>query len=364
MPNDAFEYVLPAIRGVQARREFFTSMCPMRLIPKIFLFDEDELPAEQRAQRVLNKARVPEIASYILENPENFTFSAITASIDGEARFEPMGDGGHQGRIGTLHVSMQARFIINDGQHRRAAIETALRSNPDLGEEAIAVVFFLDRGLQRCQQMFADLNRHAVRVSPSLGLLYDQRDIRAKLARNIALRSPLFRDVVEMERSTLSARSRKLFTLSAIHTATNALFAGNEPDSIDAETNRAIEFWETLADNIPEWKMVRDRRLTAGEVRRDFIHSHGIALHAFGRVGNALAAQGRPWKKALAPLRQIDWSRSSSTIWEGRALVGGRISKSESNVTLTTNYIKSRLKMSLGPEEKRAEDAFKRGNNG
>jgi DNA sulfur modification protein DndB len=304
------------------------------------------------------------MAAYIRENPDTYTFSAITASIDGVARFVPQQDGGHQARIGLLHVPMQSRFIINDGQHRRAAIEAALKTHPELGDESIAVVFFMDRGLQRCQQMFADLNRHAVRVSPSLGLLYDQRDIRAKLARNIALKSALFRDVVEMERSTLSPRSRKLFTLSAIHTGTNALFAGREPASLDEETAAAIDYWEAVADNILEWKMVRERRLTAGEVRRDFIHSHGIVLHALGRVGNALLSDGRNWKKSLVALKGIDWSRSSSQIWEGRALLGGRVSKADSNVTLTSNYIKKQLKLPLGPEEQRAEDAFKRGSHG
>ena len=38
-----FEYVFPAIRGIQAGREYYVSMCPLRLIPRIFLFDEDEL---------------------------------------------------------------------------------------------------------------------------------------------------------------------------------------------------------------------------------------------------------------------------------------------------------------------------------
>ena len=55
----------PAIRGVQAGREYYISMCPLRLIPKIFLFDEEELVPELRAQRVLNKTKVPEIARYL-----------------------------------------------------------------------------------------------------------------------------------------------------------------------------------------------------------------------------------------------------------------------------------------------------------
>ena len=62
-------------------------MCPLKLIPKIFLFDEDEIPPELRAQRTLNRARVPEITQYLTENPSEYVFSAITASIDGDVEF-------------------------------------------------------------------------------------------------------------------------------------------------------------------------------------------------------------------------------------------------------------------------------------
>ena len=38
-----FGYSFPAIRGIQAHREYFVSMCPLRLLPKIFLFNEEEI---------------------------------------------------------------------------------------------------------------------------------------------------------------------------------------------------------------------------------------------------------------------------------------------------------------------------------
>src|ERR1035441_4443230 len=85
---EQFSYVLWAIRGVQAGRQYFVAMCPLKLIPKLFLYDEEELPTELRAQRTLNRARVPEIARYITENPTEYVFSAITASIDAEVFFQ------------------------------------------------------------------------------------------------------------------------------------------------------------------------------------------------------------------------------------------------------------------------------------
>lgn len=360
-----FEYVFPAIRGVQAKREYFVSMCPMRLIPRIFLFNEEELVPELRAQRVLNKARIPELTRYIVHNRDSYTFSAITASIDGEVRFDPLGSGAEGRRVGILHIPMAARFVINDGQHRRAAIEQAIRENPEIADESIAVVFFLDIGLERSQQMFADLNRHAIRPSTSLGVLYDHRDEGARLTKLALLKLPLFKDLTEMERSTLSARSRKLFTLSALYSANRALLARMDEASVQDRHELATAFWEEVAKHFLEWRQVHAREMAAAEVRRDLLHSHGIVLLALGRVGNALLReQPKTWKKTLKLLAKIDWSRSNAKMWEGRAMVGGKVSKATTHVVLTTNVIKARLGLCLTPEEQRVEDAFRRGEHG
>jgi DNA sulfur modification protein DndB len=358
---DSFEYVFPAIRGIQAGREYYVSQCPLRLIPKLFQFDDPDLPAEVRAQRVLNRARLPEMAHYVTANPDTYVFSALTASIDAEVRFDPLPGGGDGGRLGLLRIPMTARFVINDGQHRRGAIELALEQEPSFGDETIAVVFFLDRGLDRSQQMFADLNRYAIRPSTSIGVLYDHRDPYASIARAVVASSPLLRDIVEMERSTLSPRSRKLFTLSAIFTACRALLVEVDEAELLGHIEVATDFWEGVSEGFPEWHMVRDRKLSAGEVRTDFIHSHGTVIHALGRVGNALRVNGEVnWKEVGVRLGEIDWHKSNAKLWEGRAMTAGRVSKSSNNVTLTTNVLKHQLGVELTPEEQRVEDAFRR----
>jgi len=339
-------------------------MCPLRLIPKIFLFDDEELAPEVRAQRILNKGRLPALTRYIVDNPDDYVFSALTASVDGDIRFEGIADGGVGMRAGQIRVSMASRFLINDGQHRRAAIEQALKENPDLGEETIAVVFFHDVGLARCQQMFADLNRHAVRPPRSIGVLYDHRDDLAITVRLLAMRTPAFRGHVDMESSTLSQRSRKLFTLSSVYYATQALLQGLTINK-DQPQELAEAYWTAVDAMIPEWKLVRQRELAASEVRRDFLHSHGIALHALGRVGNSLLRKSlapRTWTPTLKRLSTVDWSRAN-TDWEGRALIGGRVSKNHQNLALTVNYLRQHLKLELSAEEQRVEDAYVRGDS-
>lgn len=349
-----FEYVFPAIRGIQAGREYYVSMCPVRLIPKIFSFDDEEIPPEMRAQRVLNRSRIPEIARYILDNPTDYIFSAITVSINSNLTFEPI----DSEDIGKLIIPMDARFVINDGQHRRAAFEQALKENPDLGDETIAVVFFLDIGLKRSQQMFTDLNRYAVHPDPSLNILYDQRDRKSILAKSVVKEVKIFDKLTDMERSNLPVRSSKLFTLSSIYSATQALLANHKSEELEKQVSIAVKFWQAISKNIPDWQQVLDKKVSPGEIRREYIHSHAVTLAGIGGAGAVLLSiYPDSWEARLKALQKIDWSRSNPD-WEGRVMFGGKLSKSRTCVAFMTAYLKQAMRLPLTPEEERLEKAF------
>jgi DNA sulfur modification protein DndB len=326
------------------------------MLRQISIFDEDELPPELRAQRTLNKARIPEISNYIIDNPDDYIFSALTVSIDSDVIFEPLHG---QDRLGLLRVPMDARFIINDGQHRRAAIIEALDQRPELSHETIAVVFFLDIGLERSQQMFADLNRHAIRPSRSLGLLYDHRSDKAKLAKLVIMKSDFFRDIVDMEKSSLARRSRKLFTLSAFYNACADLIEGIATGKLLEDAEIARNYWESVAKYFPLWEQVREGQILASEIRENYIHSHGIALQAIGKAGNILLKKHpKDWSNRLKALEIIDWTRSNAKLWEGRAMIGGKISKVSTNIILTTNVVLKTLLLPLSEEYQRIENAY------
>jgi DNA sulfur modification protein DndB len=343
-------YSFTALRGIQAGREYYLVMCPLKLIPRVFLFDEPEVPPELRAQRILNRTRIPEITRYIVEHPTEYTFSAITASIDGEVEFIPHDTRGPGRNYGELRVDMQARFLINDGQHRRAALEEALKQRPELGDETMAVVFFLDAGLKRSQQMFADLNKHAVRPSLSIGVLYDHRDQMASLVKKLVNTIPIFKDRTELEKTSISNRSTKLFTLSGVYQATEALLKNVKADSHDKET-LAKAYWERLTDLLPEWQWAIQSKVSPMDLRQNYVHMHGVVLHALGIVGGQLLeTQPHDWHKRLDRLRNVDWSRRNKQ-WEGRAMVGGRMSKAQNNLALTVAYLKKVLDLPLTSEE-------------
>src|SRR5206468_3439133 len=105
------------------------------------------------------KSRIPEMTQYILDNEDGYLFSSLTASFNCEPDFQVLVK--EHPDIGILELPFESDLVINDGQHRRAAIEEALKENPKVGDETISVVLFPWEDLDRMQQMFSDLNRTA-----------------------------------------------------------------------------------------------------------------------------------------------------------------------------------------------------------
>ncbi len=352
-----FSHTFPAARGVQSGRPCYVAMCPLRLVPKIFIFDGQEVPPELRAQRVLNRSRVPDIVSYLVDNPSDYTLSGITASVDGNVSFEPSTDTGLGQNLGLLSIPMDAKILINDGQHRREAIVQAIEQNPELGYDNIPVLFFIDDGLKRSQQMFADLNKHAVRPSDSISTLYDHRDALSELARNVAREVKVFSRLTEMERSSISNRSSKLFTLSAIKNASKALLVKGKNEPITKEEqDLAIDFWNEIAANMRDWQLALEKKVATFELREQYVHAHGVMLQALGQVGADLLFKPKSqWSQLLVGLQEVDWARANSA-WEGRAMHHGRISKARSSVILTGNYIKQQLGIPLTLSEQEYEE--------
>lgn len=330
-------YTFAAIRGIQASRAFYVAMVPLKTLERLFRYDEEDLPAQLRAQRDLNKGRIPGIARYIVENASEYVLSALSATIDGAFAFDPVPG---QRSIGTLAIDMSATILINDGQHRRAGILEALRERPSLGDETIAVTLFPDEGLTRSQQMFVDLNQHGVKPARSLRLFYDGRDDEARLSRAVAHSIPLFRDMTDFTRSNLTSGSRKLFAFSNLHTAISTLVTDASLPATPEDPGPAVEFWSAVIENMPDWSAAGRREVAPSELRRDTIHAHGIALEAIAVAGARMINDDpKGWRRSLRALREIDWSRSNGLLWEGRALANGRINRSRTSILLTADLI-------------------------
>ncbi|MGK7883510.1 MAG: DNA sulfur modification protein DndB [Crocosphaera sp.] len=280
-----FEYILPVIRGIQGEREYYVSMCPLSILPKLFPLPDERINSFQRSQRRLNKSRLKKICRYILENPQNYVFSAITASIDAETTFEAVGEVAETRKLGRLRIPMEGSLTIHDGLHRRVALEMALQVNPQLKYETIPVILYIDTGLEHCQQVFIDLNRWGVKLPLSLTILYDNRDAIALMVKRIVKEVTFFNDYTYLEGDRIPKNSDKLLTLYQLYQATVELLGNVSLEDETEKNSFVLSFWQEISYYL--------------EVHKNDDNFDKLLLH-LGKIGSSLFVDyPDTWKEKL-----------------------------------------------------------------
>ena len=352
-------YSLSAIRGMQAGHPYYTVMIPLCQVPRIFSFDDETLPPDLRSQRVLSRVRVPQIADYLSTNWDNYILSSLCASVDGDLSFTPASQEFSLRNVGTLTISMDARILLNDGQHRRAAIEEALKTRPEIENETISVVLFADRGLERSQQMFADLNKNAVRPSGSLNVLFDHRNALARLSAHVLSEVEFFRRFTDLERSSIPNRGTALYTLSSLNRA-NEWLAGRAADRFGERTPAlAAAYWSALYNEMLDWQRLDAGTLKSCDLRQATVHAHGVLLQSLGLLGGRLLSEKpKTWPKHLSKLKSLDWSRRNIDLWGGRVMNGARMNGQKRAVLLGANVLCQTVGLPLDERGRHAESCL------
>ena len=343
-----FVYRFPVVKGVQATREYYIAMIPLKMIPKLFTQDEEYVPPEHRAQRKLNES-----SKYILNNRKSYVFSALAASIDGKFKFCPS----EYPDVGVLEISMDAKLLINDGQHRKAAILEAISEDDSLLNETISVVFFEDEGLTRSQQMFTDLNKHAVKTSNSIAELYDSRDQLAVVTRTVISKIIFLNTYTDKEKDILGKYSSNLFTLSTFYNA-NKRIIRSAPIGKEVEAF-LLRYWSSVCQNILPWKELYDHEISKVDLRENYIVTQAVIIQVLGRLGNYFFInKEHDIESYLRVLQSINWKRDCED-WKLRTIrANGRMINNEEAITLTCNVLKKHLGLPLDEFEQSKEHSF------
>ncbi len=347
------EVHVPAMRGKMGARTYYSCLMPLNAVPQFFKFtDWAGISPEDREQRVLNEKRVPDLASYITENEEDYLFSSITCSYKSEPTFEPYAPGAN---IGTLKLQLGDELIINDGQHRAAGIVRALKAgSPELQKHTLSVLLFPWESTDRVQQMFSDLNRFVQKTAKSLDILYDKRDEIAAATLAMMEKVPVFKELTEKEKVSLEVKSTKLFTLAALYDANVELLKGSEASDIVSNAQRLAEYWNEVAKSMPDWTKVLTGQKLAIELRQEKIASHSTVLRALGGLGLDLLGDGSSdWKEHLAKLADIDWSKKNPE-WENICIIANSVVSNRQARAATKTFIKAKLGIALTEGEQRS----------
>ena len=350
-----FVYKFPVVKGIQATKKYYIAMVPLKMLTRLFPSDDEYVLPEYRAQRKLNESRIPIISKYILDNRDSYVFSALAASIDGRFSYHPNLENEY---VGVLEVSMDAKFLINDGQHRKSAILEALNEDQSLADETIPIVFFADKGLERSQQIFTDLNKNAVKTSNSISELYDSRDQMAVTTREVIRKIDFLNHYTDKEKDILGKFSSNLFTLNTFYAAnkiiTRKMPTAEIPDFL-------FQFWSCVVNYMQPWQELKNKEITKVDLREKYIATQSIVIQSLGRVGASLYQnQESDLGQCLSKLEKIDWSRTSNQ-WYMRAInKNGRIITNKKAALLIANSIKYYLDIPLSADEVAAEDQLQK----
>ena len=355
LPSISPTRTIAAMRGVQAGREFYMAMCHMSFIAKHLPYPQNNVPADKVIQRHINKARIPKIAEYLVKYYDDYVLPPIIASIDGEIEWEHLSADSENMQVGILKIPDSADLIINDGQHRCAAIQHALQKRPELKYETLGVIFYIDRGVKRARQMFSDLNGHPVRTNQNINATFDSRQYLPQLTKRVIENSALLRGRVELFASGCAIGSPRIFTISALTKSNRVLLDGIISQDIETDAAICSRYWTVLEENLPEIEKLVPETITAREIKENYFYPYSIALQTLAAVANQLIKESPDtWEEQLAGIQKINWRRDNNE-WEGRAMSGGRLTTGGNHPAFTKNFIKKKLGLPLSEDEKKLE---------
>ena len=186
----------------------------------------------REANRRLTPSHARNIQMY-LDEKEDWLLGSLMLGIAPDAvEFEP-----YQNKTGEQHNSNfgELRILtdhadtlkIFDGQHRRRAIQDVLAdlSNASddrsaskldtLRKSSMTIILYVEEKEKTLRQMFADASK-TKRIEGNTVTRFDQRDAFNRAAVWLAENSILFRDRVEMERSSIAASNPNLIAVNQL----------------------------------------------------------------------------------------------------------------------------------------------------
>lgn len=347
-------YTFSSLRGRQGSDDYYLIQCPLQLVPRLFSFDEVKPTGTGFRYTSLSATKIESLEQYLELHKDNYVLTPLLAYVESAVLFEPTAN--HED-IGLLHIPLTATLVIRDGQHRCAAIQQSIARNPELGLDTVPIMLIPDPNSIRKVAVTNILDYSQGKSNWSLRVLRDQESSLAELTKQIIKDIPLFQNRIELEKTTISNRSTAIFTLSAVYQATKALLGGEKyVQASNAQIELAKTFWQRLTEVIPEWQQLYNGIITAAYLRENYVHAHTVTLVAIGMAGHSLIGlHSDDWLLKIEDLRNLDWSRKNVDLWEGRAMLQGRMSKAHRSMRLTANALKQTLGISLTEKEQELE---------
>jgi DGQHR domain-containing protein len=365
----------PVILYEQGGRQFMVTSFPMVYIADRVKIDDLKKGADPDTH--YNRPLIPEhyraIATYLVEQPD-YILPSITLCIEDELTVHvPKTSSSIKTGIAVLPQSIS--FIVTDGQHRIRGIQEAIKNSDRLKDDAIAVTIVNEREIEKVHQDFVDCAQTKA-ISPALLTAFNVRDPLARLVREIASNTLVFRDRIEKVGTTVGKNSIKVFTMNQLRAGVAELLIGNsvvgqtalrksaaerlkDEDTTQYHQTRISEFYRKFAAYNNEWTQLvlsaedpAYDRIDTHDLRSRFVHFTATGLVIIGRVGHQILQQDETKQDELIRmLAELDWSRHAP-LWQNNIVTaGGKVTTQNTPVTTAVLTAKLAIGLSLTIDE-------------
>lgn len=346
--------VIPCIKGKMGDTEFFEGIISAQELvhsarPASELDTWASMGIEERMQRDPNLKRImQEIAPYLAKSKDRFFGSVIVLVYKGDVYFESLKELG--GKVPAAYRSVGenmgaltidgGRLIVLDGQHRLLALEKVIKHEvigpytTEVPDDDVCVIFIRHESDEKTRRIFNKVNRYAKPTNRGDNLITSEDDGAAIITRWLLRdEAPLGKingeEIVNWTSNTLSARSTKLTTISAVYETVKLILAdqGVHWDDKERPNDAALEagfevvewFWQEVLQGLEPYRKALGDIAQIPKMREDsepysLLFKPAAQLAFFKGLILAKAGGRLTLKEAVERANKVDW-RMSSEIW-------------------------------------------------
>lgn len=215
---------IPALRAKIGNWDYYVSTLTFEQV-NVFVSKIDEHLHKSESLKDLIQRSITNnyisIKEYILNQPEVFFNSLVLAVYDDYPDWKEIKftyEDGETYQMGLLEFPGNHKIFPVDGQHRVEGIKAAIKENPELKDQRIAVIFIGHKndepGQQRTRRLFTTLNRYAKPVSLDDIIALDEDDSVAMVTRFLLEEYDLFtgKRVVFAKQKAIPSNNKEAIT--------------------------------------------------------------------------------------------------------------------------------------------------------
>lgn len=325
-------YNFSAIRGKQFGKNFYSFMCPLSILSRLFNENNKNIPQIILDKIVVNNDLVESITNKILNNKTTYFVEPILAVINTSIDFKVLEN--QYAEIGIISFSMHGDCLIVNGLEEKKALEKAIKKNPKLKNSVISVVIYFDPLFVLAEKLFDDKvmngdykdNKKIDKIELYIDQLIEKHDF--------------IKNRIDMNNKSLGKYSKKLYLKKQIIKTTRILLGEK---SIEEMREMIDSFW---IDYFTQIELIK--QFDGYKIRTNYVINYGTVLEAMAfSVKELYDNDEYDSEKFFRNINGMDWARKNYD-WKKNILTdSGRVIKNNEVIMYVTNMISNKYRKTL-----------------